>query len=142
MSGQATSRARTAAGQQSQPGWARGTILFAGVVMILSGAFDVIDGLVAIFANEFFVSTRHYLLQFDATSWGVIHLLVGALVVLAGFALLSGRTWGRVLAIVMVSISALTNFAFIPYYPFWSLTIIALDVFVLYAVAKYGDTGV
>jgi len=118
-------------------GAAHGFAVFAGVIMIMAGAFQAIAGLVGLFANEFYVATRNYLFQFDATSWGVIHLLVGLLVLFAGFAVISGKSWARMLGIVLVGLSALTNFTWIPYYPFWALLIIALDVVVIWALAVY-----
>ena len=117
--------------------WASGLSMFAAILMILSGAFQAFAGLVGLLENEFYVSTPKYLLQFDATSWGWIHLLLGLLVVGAGFAVISGKTWGRVVGIILVVISALANFAFIPYYPVWSLLIITLDIFVIWALATY-----
>lgn len=119
-------------------GVAQGFIVFAGVMMILAGGFQALAGLVAVFEDEFYVSTRNYLLQFDATQWGWIHLLMGVLVVFAGFAVLSGQTWARVVGIILAALSALANFAFIPYYPFWSLAIIAIDVFIIWALAVHG----
>jgi len=95
---------------------------------------------VAIFENEFYVPTRNYLFQFDATTCGWIHLLVGLLVAFAGWGLLSGRTWARAVAITLAVISAIANFAFIPYYPFWSMLIIVIDIVVIWAVAVYGGT--
>ena len=118
-------------------GAAHGFTVFAGVIMIMAGAFQAIAGLVGVFANEFYVATRNYLFQFDATSWGVIHLLVGLLVLFAGFAVIAGKTWARVLGIILVGLSALANFMWIPYYPFWALLIIALDVIVIWALAVY-----
>jgi hypothetical protein len=118
-------------------GAAHGFVVFAGVIMIMSGVFQAITGLVGVFANEFYVATRNYLFQFDATSWGVIHLLVGLLVLFAGFAVMSGQTWARVVGIILAGLSALANFTFIPYYPVWSLLIIALDVVVIWALAVY-----
>jgi hypothetical protein len=145
MSEQTPSGSRAARGQQTT-GWAVGFILFAGLMMLMSGAFQAIQGLVAIFENEFYVATRNYLFQFDATSWGWIHLILGVIVAFAGWGLLSGRTWARVVAITLALLSAIANFAFIPYYPFWSLLIIALDIFVIWAVAAHGgamrDAGV
>nr|BFE74743.1 hypothetical protein GCM10020092_080440 [Actinoplanes digitatis] len=82
-------------------GWAIGFTTFAGVLMIMAGAFQALTGLVAIFENEFYVSTRNYLLQFDVTTWGWIHLLLGLLVLFAGFAVLSGQTWGRAIGITL-----------------------------------------
>jgi len=119
-------------------GVAAGLIVFAGVLMIMAGAFQAIAGLVALFENEFYVATRNYLLEFDATSWGWIHLLIGVLVLFAGLAVLSGQTWGRVVGITLALLSALSNFAFVPYYPFWAMAIIALDVFIIWALAAHG----
>lgn len=119
-----------------EPGvWAQGLILFAAVMMFVGGGFQVIAGLAAIFENEFYTVTPNYVLEFDVTAWGWIHLLLGVIVVFAGYGLLSGQTWARVVGIVLASVSALVNFAFIPYYPFWSLAIIALDVFIIWALA-------
>jgi hypothetical protein len=119
-------------------GWAVGFILFAAIMMIMTGVFQALQGLIAIFENEFYVATRNYLFQFDATTWGWIHLVVGLLVAFAGWGLLSGRTWARATAIALAVLSAIANFLFIPYYPFWSLLIIALDVFVIWAIAARG----
>jgi hypothetical protein len=129
---------RSAGRAEEASGWAVGFILFAAMLMIMAGAFQAFAGLVAIFQNEFYVATRNYLFQFDATTWGWIHLLVGLIVVMAGSAILAGRTWGRVVGITLAMLSALANFLFIPYYPFWALTIIALDIFVIWALAAHG----
>ena len=119
-------------------GTAVGFILFAAIMMIMVGVFQALQGLIAIFENEFYVATRNYLFQFDATTWGWIHLIGGIIVVLAGWGLLSGQTWARTVAIIVAVLSAIANFAFIPYYPFWSLLIITLDIFVIWAVAAHG----
>jgi hypothetical protein len=119
-------------------GAAIGFTIFAGVLMAMSGSFQLLTGLVALFQDEFYVTTPNYVVQFDATTWGWIQLLVGLLVLCAGFAVLSGQTWGRVVGIILAAGSALANFAFIPYYPFWAITIIALDVFVILALAAHG----
>jgi hypothetical protein len=144
MSEQSSSGYRAARGQEAS-GWAVGFILFAAIMMIMAGVFQALQGIIAIFENEFYVATRNYTFQFDATSWGWIHLLIGLLVAFAGWGLLSGRTWARVVALTLAVLSAIANFAFIPYYPFWSLLIIALDIFVIWAIAAHGgamrDTG-
>jgi hypothetical protein len=119
-------------------GWAVGFTVFAAIMMLMVGVFQALQGLVAIFENEFYVATRNYLFQFDATTWGWIHLVIGVLVAFAGWGLLSGRTWARALAITLAVLSAIANFLFIPYYPFWSLLIIILNVFVIWAVAAHG----
>jgi hypothetical protein len=123
---------------EATSGWAVGFILFAAIMMIMIGVFQAIAGLVAIFENEFYVATRNYLFQFDATTWGWIHLIAGVIIAFAGWGLLSGRTWARVAGIILAVLSAIANFAFLPYYPFWALTIIALDVLVIWALAAHG----
>jgi hypothetical protein len=124
--------------RENPPGWALGFIVFAAVMMMMIGAFQALAGLIAIFENEFYAATRNYLFEFDVTAWGWIHLILGVIVALAGFGLLSGATWARVVGITLAALSAIANFLFIPYYPFWSLLIIALDVFVIWALAVYG----
>jgi hypothetical protein len=119
-------------------GWAAGGILFAGLLMIMVGIWQALEGLLAIFENEFYVATRNYLFQFDATTWGWVHLLLGLLVGFAGWGLLSGRTWARAVGITVAVLSAIAVFLWLPYYPFWALLIIALDVFVIWAVAAHG----
>jgi hypothetical protein len=137
MTEQTPSGYRAARGQQTTS-WAVGFILFAAIMMIMTGFFQLLAGLVAIFENEFYVATRNYLFQLDATSWGWIHVLIGLLVAFAGWSLMSGRTWARAVAITLAVLSAIANFLFIPYYPFWSLLIIALDVFVIWAIVAHG----
>jgi hypothetical protein len=139
MSEQAAPQYRSAGrAAEATSGWAVGFILFAAIMMIMIGVFQAIAGLVAIFENEFYVATRSYLFQFDATTWGWIHLIAGVIIAFAGWGLLSGRTWARVVGITLAVLSAIVNFAFIPYYPFWSLLVIALDVFVIWALAAHG----
>ena len=131
---------RSARRAEEPSGTAVGFILFAAIMMIMAGVFQAIQGLVGIFENEFYVQTRNYLLKVDATTWGWIHLLLGLLVAFAGWGLLSGRTWARAVAIFLAVLSAIANFAFIPYYPFWSLLIITLDIFVIWAIAAHGGS--
>jgi hypothetical protein len=138
MTEQVSPQYRSAGRAQEASGWAVGFIMFAAIMMIMIGIFQAIAGLVAIFENEFYVATRNYLFQFDATTWGWIHLIGGLIIVFAGWGLLSGRTWARVVGIILAVLSAIANFAFLPYYPFWALTIIALDVLVIWALAAHG----
>jgi hypothetical protein len=119
-------------------GWAVGFTVFAAVMMLMAGVWQAISGLIAIFENEFYATTRNYIFQLDATSWGWIHLVVGLIVAFAGWGLLSGQTWARVVGITVAAISATTNFLFIPYYPFWAMLIIAVDILVIWALTAHG----
>lgn len=119
-------------------GWA-GWVAFAGVMLALIGFFDILQGLTALFNDEYFAIREGQLLVFDFTTWGVITLIWGALLVAAGLGLLSGRGGARIFAIVLVFINALVQIAFLAAYPIWSTIIIALDVFVLYALTAKWD---
>jgi hypothetical protein len=120
-------------------GWTSGAILFAGMLMIVVGIFEAFQGLVAILDDSFFVVTENYVFDLDVTAWGWIHLLLGLLVLFGGYALMAGRTWGRILGLVLATLSAVANFAFIPYYPFWSLLMIALAIWVIWALTSRWD---
>jgi hypothetical protein len=117
-------------------GW--GLVVFAGVMMVMLGIFHALTGLTAILKDKFFVFTPgNYLISVDVTSWGWIHLIGGVVVALAGFFVFSGALWARAIGIVLAGLSAIANFLFIPYYPFWSLLMIALDIFVIWALAVH-----
>ena len=119
-------------------GWATGFVVFAATMMMLIGGFHAIAGLAAIFEDQFFVVGPNYVYDVDATAWGWIHLILGVVVFFAGAGALTGQTWARVVGITLACLSAVANFFFIPYYPIWSLVIIALDVLVIWALAVYG----
>lgn len=117
--------------------WVPGAILFAGIMMIVVGIFQAIAGLAAIFEDTFYIISREYVFEFDVTTWGWIHLIGGILVAIAGFFVLAGRRWATTVALVFMGLNAIQNFMFIPYYPVWSLLIIAIDVVVIWALTMY-----
>lgn len=119
-------------------GWALGGVMFAATLMIMVGFFQAFAGLTAIVGDDFYVVTANYVFDFDLTTWGWIHLTIGTLVGLAGFALLGGREWAGVVTLVLAVLSAVSNFLFIPYYPFWSLLTIALACWVIWALTRPG----
>jgi hypothetical protein len=138
MSEQVSPRYRTAREPAEVSGWAVGFTVFAATMMILAGGFQAFAGLVAIFKDNFYRVTPNYLINVDVTTWGWIHLILGVIVLLGGFAVLGGRTWGRVVGVTLAVLSAISNFLFIPYYPLWSLVVIALNVFVIWALTAHG----
>jgi hypothetical protein len=115
---------------------AAGLTTFASVILIITGLFDAITGISGIARNAYYVVSPQYIYRFDVTAWGWTHLIFGVLLVLAGFALLTGRTWARLLAVVLAALNAVENFMFMPYSTAWSLLVIALDVAVIWAVAR------
>jgi hypothetical protein len=119
-------------------GWATGFVVFAGVLMILIGIFHAIAGLAAIFEDQFYVLGPNYAYDVDVTAWGWIHLILGLIVVGAGYGVFSGALWARTVGITLALISAVANFFFIPYYPIWSIIIIAIDILIIWALSVYG----
>ena len=117
---------------------AAGLTVFAAVMMMMIGAFQVIQGIIALANDTFYVVGAEYVFQFDVTTWGWIHLLLGALVAVAGYFVLQAKVWARTVGVIVAVISALFNFAWLPYYPVWSILIIALNVFVIWALTVRG----
>jgi hypothetical protein len=124
--------------QQPVSGWALGGVAFAGTLLIMSGAFQAITGLAAIFDDEFYVVGANYTFDLDVTAWGWIHLLIGVLLLLVGFALLARRAWAGIVALTLAVLSAVANFFFIPYYPFWAIVVIAIDIWIIWALTRPG----
>jgi hypothetical protein len=125
----------------NQPsGMAVGFTAFAGVMMIVVGFFHAIAGFGAILEDKVYVVGADYVFSFDATTWGWIHLLVGVILVIAGFGVFSGSVMARSVGVVLAAISAIANFAFLLGWnqPFWSLIIIALDVTIIWALTMHG----
>ena len=120
-------------------GWTTGAVVFAGVLMILIGVLQIIQAVSALLEDEFFVVTENYVFDIDVTAWGWIHLVLGLLVLFAGYSLLAGNTYGRILGLVLAGVSVIVNFAWVPYYPFWSLLMIALAVWVIWALTSRWD---
>lgn len=119
-------------------GWAAGGIVFAATILLMIGIFQAIAGLVAIFDDNFYVVTQNYTFDLDTTAWGWVHLILGILVAAVGWSLFARRAWAGVAAITLAMLSAIANFFFIPYYPFWAILMIALDVWVIWALTRPG----
>ncbi|HET6533882.1 MAG TPA: hypothetical protein VFH03_25130 [Actinoplanes sp.] len=116
-----------------------GMVLFGGIMMMMVGGFQLIQGFVALFKDDYYLVTRNGLvLNIDYTTWGWTHLLIGLIAVATGIGVLLGQMWARVLGIIIAVLSALANIAFLAAYPIWSTIIIAADVLVIYALAVHG----
>ena len=138
MSGGGATARRHSIDESGVTGWV-GWIMFAGTMMMFLGGFHMFEGLVALFRSTAIAfPTSGLTIQVSFTQWGWLHLVAGALVFAAGLGLFTGRMWARVLGIILVSISAMVNFAWAGIYPFWSITLLAIDFFVLYALIAHG----
>jgi hypothetical protein len=124
---------------RSMAGW----IGFAGIMLVIVGAIDFFQGLIALFEDEYFVVTGSGFLVVDLTAWGWIMLIWGVLLMLAGVGLVGGQGWARWFAIVVVSVNFIAQLGFLGngQYPLWSLTVMALNVIVLYALtARWSES--
>ena len=124
-------------GRRQPTAWS-GLIIFAAVLLMITGAFNVLYGFVALFKDEFLVPTTQGILVFDVTAWGWIILLLGAFQVLVALSVMSGQTWARAVGVVIAGVNALGQMAFLSAQPIWSVIIIALDVLVIYALIAHG----
>ncbi|QDC12783.1 DUF7144 family membrane protein [Rhodococcus ruber] len=118
-------------------GVATGTSIGAAIILTTIGILQIFQGIAAVAEDELFVVGIEYTYKFDFTTWGWIHIVLGAVIALVGLALFTGATWARVAAIVLAALSILANFMWLPYYPWWSILIIALDVVVIWAVSTW-----
>ena len=124
---------------KSMAGW----IGFAGILIIIVGGIDFFEGLIALFEDNYYVVTPTGFLVFDLTGWGWIMLVWGVLLVLAGLGLLAGQGWARWFTIVIVSANIIAQLGFLgnSQYPLWTLTALALNIIVLYALtARWSES--
>jgi hypothetical protein len=118
--------------------WA-GWIVFGALMLIMVGTFQVLMGLTAVFQSGYYeVGEQGLLVEVDYTVWGWTHVAIGALAVAAAFGLFVGKMWARVSAIVLAALGSVVQLGFLSAAPLWSMTIITLNVLVIYAVAVYG----
>ncbi|MEV4334502.1 hypothetical protein AB0K02_28915 [Streptomyces sp. NPDC049597] len=122
-------------------GWVTGGVVFAGVLMLCGGILAVLQGIAGIFEDDWYLTVGDYAYRVSLTGWGWIHLIVGVLVAATGAGVLKGAEWARVTGILLASLSLITQFLFLPYAPIWAVIMIALDVFVIWALAAYRSRG-
>ena len=109
---------------------------FAGTMMMIVGFFQFFQGLVAVInGNQFFVTTPNYVFQLNVTTWGWIHLVLGAVIAVAGLFIFTGNIVARSVGMLLAGLQALANFVWLPYSPLWSIIIIAIDVFIIWSLA-------
>jgi len=120
-------------------GAAAGTVL-AGVLMIVGGIWGFLVGLAVVIKKSFFVTVNSsYPYHWNITDWGWVHLILGAVVFAAGVCVLLGMVWARVVGVILATLSAIASFMFLPYYPFWSIILVAIDVYIIWALVAGGS---
>jgi hypothetical protein len=133
-----TSAARSSTGRTYAEGRGYGLVLFAGVLLLVVGFWNLMYGIAAIAQSHVFVANAHYVVG-NLRTWGWITLIVAALQILAGIGVMTGNQAARWAGIVLAGLNAINQMFFIPAYPFWSLTIIAMDIVALYGLCAYGS---
>lgn len=119
-------------------GWV-GWIVFAATLALIVGVFDLIEGIVALFKDSYYlVAPSGLVLNVNYTAWGWTHIAIGAVLIATALGLFAGQTWARVVGVVIAVLSAIVNFAFIPAYPLWAISVIAIDIFIIYALTAHG----
>jgi Short repeat of unknown function (DUF308) len=113
-------------------------IVLAGTFLILGGVLNVIYGIAAISNSKFFLNDTKYIIS-DLKTWGWIVLIIGILELFAAFSLLSGKTFGRWVGLIVGSLNAISALLSIPAYPLWSLAIFALSLWIIYGLAVYWE---
>ena len=124
--------------QQASPramAWADGGTIFAAVLLTTMGVFQALQGLAALANDEVFTTAAGYTFDFDLTTYGWAHVIVGAIAILVGLSMLMGQTWALIAGILLAMLSALANFVFIPYFPVWAIVLIALDIFIIWSIS-------
>jgi hypothetical protein len=119
--------------------WAAGGTLFGGLMLVFGGVMAILEGIVGISKDSVYLVTRgDYTYKFDVSSWGWVHLVLGALAVVVGYGVLSsGAAWARYGGMFIAGLSMIANFMFLPYQPVWAVIMIAIDIFVIWSLATY-----
>ena len=122
---------------KSMSGW----IVFAGILMLIAGVMAMFEGLIALMEDEYFVPSQSGFLVLDLTGWGWAMLIWGAIVIVASIGLLAAKTWARWFAVVVIGLNFLAQLGFLgnTQYPVWSLTMVAQNIIVLFALTARWD---
>ena len=134
----ATSTSATGVGRRRAEGRGYGLVLFAAILLFVVGCFNLIQGIAAIANSHVFVANAHYVIG-NLRAWGWITLILGVLQLLAALGVLAGNQVARWFAVAVLALNAIDQMFFIPAYPFWALTIIAVDVVALWGLCAYGS---
>lgn len=110
------------------------TSTFAAILLIVLAGLEILQGISAIANDDIFVSTPNYVFEFDVTVWGWIHLVLGIVAAFVAVGILRMQSWALIGGVVIAVLSIFSNFASVPYYPWWSLTVIGFNILVIWAL--------
>ncbi len=125
---------------QKVTGWV-GWVWFGAFALLTVGLFNVVSGLIAVFNDDKVLAWNNFQGAFvlDISTWGWVHLILGALITFVGFALFGGALWARITAIILLTVNLVWQFFWLPVTPWWSIAVIALGGFTLWALTVHGD---
>ncbi|NLG46269.1 hypothetical protein [Gordonia sp. (in: high G+C Gram-positive bacteria)] len=118
-------------------GFAGGTTIAVAALLFVAGLLGLAQGISAVANDELIVAGPQYTYEFDLTTWGWIHIIVGILGMIVALGLFSGAVWARATAIVVASLAIIANFLWLPYYPWWSILLIAINLLVIWSLATW-----
>ncbi|MFB8771869.1 DUF7144 family membrane protein [Streptomyces broussonetiae] len=117
-------------------GWAAGGTLFAGVLLFVQGVIGILQGIAGIAEDDVYAHVGDYVFEFSLTAWGWIHLVLGVVLVVVAWGLLSGPAlWARAAGIALAALTVVANFLYLPYQPWWAVIGIAIGTFVIWSLA-------
>jgi hypothetical protein len=114
-----------------------GLVTFAGVMLVIAGAFNLLDGFVALVKDDYYIADE--LLFGSLSAWGVLWLLVGAMQLFAGYEVMKRKSWGVILGVLLAGVNAITQLMFLGAYPAWSIAILVVDGLIIYALTARTD---
>ena len=119
-------------------GWAMGWATFAAIMLMLGGVWGVIVGIAGVGQDDLYLVSPDWALEFSTTTWGWIHIIVGVILFLSGLGIFTGNVLARTVGVIVAGLSAIANFAWMPYYPVWSIVAIAVDIAIIWALIAHG----
>jgi hypothetical protein len=128
---------QTSGRETERTGWT-GWITFAGIMLIIAGSLGLIFGIIAAVNDKWVVFANRGAVSLDLSTWGWVHIIVGAIVLLAGFGVFTGNILARIVGVAVAVVSLIANFLWLPVYPVWAIIIITIDVLVIWALTAHG----
>ncbi|MFJ8636013.1 hypothetical protein [Streptomyces sp. NPDC093568] len=125
---------QTKQAHETKYAWAGGLTVFAAVMLTIAGLIAVFRGIMGIAEDDVFVTTNNYVFEFDLTGWGWVHLILGVVAVIVGIGLFQASMWARVGGVAIAGLIIIANFLSLPYYPVWSVVMIAISGFIIWAL--------
>ena len=123
---------------ENRSGWAVGYTFFAAMMMVFLGSLHALAGFTGIIKDQAYAVSPNAIVSIDTTQWGWIHLIIGLIVLFAGFGLLSGAVWARTVGVIVALVAGFMSFLFIQWYPVWGITMVAVSIGVIWALTAHG----